>query len=153
MMGQAQLHLLHKEGILSVENDTLQNIRKHYRRGEKGIIIFEPPKVGSDILLLRHYVSSRDSINTRFTNEQGFEKEWTIYHVENPILVSDEYNNPFNRAVLTYKIMKGPYRKRLVEFRDFFSGFYYPRELTEEEKQIVRGYRKLVDETFSIRIV
>lgn len=146
-----QISLLKDKGVLFVDNKLLENLKRNYHDGKRGITVFQPPEIGTDILLLEHYYSSRDTINTRFTNEKGFEKEWTIYHVKEYVLSSKDLYNPSNQVVLTYKVMKGPIRERRVEFRDFFSGFYYPRVLNDEEKEIVRKYRGLVDDTFSIR--
>lgn len=152
MKGQV-IELLRENGIVSIDNELLENIKKHYHDGKRGIHIFEPPKIGSKILLLKHFVSTRDNINNRFVNETGFEREWTVYTVKEYRMVTEDYSSPNNQVILTYKVMKSPIRERRIEFRDFYCGYYYPKILTPEELENVKEYRELVDEKFDIRIV
>lgn len=65
--GAEQIKLLKKKGKISVDMELLQDIKKYYHAGNNIVHIFEPPKIGEDILLLEHFVSSRDNINTRCT--------------------------------------------------------------------------------------
>ena len=149
--GTEQIKLLKKKGKISVDMKLLQNIKKYYHAGNTTVHIFEPPKIGEDILLLEHFVSSRDNINTRYKNEVGFDREWVIYHVERVVAHSDNYWDPDNQVVLSYHVCKSPKRERRMRFISFFSGFYYPKVLTAEEKETVNKYRSLVDESFNIR--
>lgn len=149
--GAEQIKLLKKKGKISVDMELLQDIKKYYHAGNNIVHIFEPPKIGEDILLLEHFVSSRDNINTHYKNEVGFDREWVIYHVERVIVHSDNYWDPNNQVVLSYHVFKSPKRERRMRFANFYSGFYYPKALTDEEKETVNKYRSLVDESFNIR--
>lgn len=141
-------------GIITVDSDTLANIKQYRRKGVKGLVIFEPPKPGTDILLLEHFVSDRrPGANTSFCMEEGFDREWVIYHVEKHIIMEkqDNYYYHDNKVVLSYKILHGPVRERTVKFGDFFCGFYYAKVLNDEEVEIAKKFRRIVNESFNIR--
>jgi len=148
---EEQVRGLRKNGMLYVDNELLQNIKRHYKQGRMGICIFDPPEVGTDIILLEHYVSSRDNINTRFRTEDGFDKEWVIYHVEEPKIYDGMERSPKTRAVLSYKIMNGPVRERVIDYRDFYCGFYCAVKLTEDGLETAKRFREELNEDFCIR--
>lgn len=138
--------------ILTIDNTALANIKKYYAKGAKNVRIFEPPELGTDILLLEHCVSDRlVTANTNFCMEAGFNRKCVVYHVEEIVVKGESYYNPNNVVVLSYSVLHGPRCFRRVEFRDFYCGFYYPRVLTDDEKRVVEQHREKVNEEFSIR--
>lgn len=136
-------------GVHRVRNENLENTKAHYRRYDTEVT-FRPPEEGANILLMEHFVNTRNvSENSVYRLEKGFDKNCIVYHVERHILHSDNYYDPDNKVVLSYRV--GQHRREMeIMYMYFFCGFYCAKELDEEQLRIVMKYREIVDEDFDI---
>jgi len=136
-------------GTYKVKNPRLKDIRVCYRRGDS-TIIFDPPKEHTYVLLMEHIVNDRKlAENNLFRLEKGFDKSCLVYYVENYIYHSKDWYDPDNKVVLSCQVNKRKIRREIM-FMYFFCGAYCTRELTQDEQDIVRKYRELVNETYDI---
>lgn len=150
--GPTEVEMLCREGKGKIKNHKLTDIKKYYRKGATGIVIFDPPKEGTDVLILEHWVDERKkSENNIFKLEDGYDRTCIIYHVEKPIIYDNNYYNPNNKAVLSYQVNRSSRRERRLDFRSFFCGYNFARELTSEDIAVVQQFRRLVDESFDIK--
>lgn len=133
-----------KGGVHKVHKKELSDKEMCYRRYDTNIV-FKPPKVGTDILLLQHFFDVRRvSDNEMYVMEEDFERKCVVYHVEKCQMHSDNYYDPDNKVILTFYIRKEK-RKLEIPYMYFFCGFYYAKEITKEHECIVRQFRKKVD--------
>lgn len=136
-------------GTYKVNNKRLENMRVCYRKGDN-IIVFDPPRENTHVLLMEHIVNERRiAENNIFRLEKGFDKSCLVYYVERYIYHSENFYDPDNKVVLTCQIRNRQIRRDIL-FMYFFCGAYCTRELTQEEQEIVKKYRELVNETYDI---
>lgn len=150
---ESLIECLCKGGFVVLDDDRLQSIKKLYYEGEPGrVVIFQPPDLGKEILLLEHFVSDRYlSANTNFCMEVGFDRQCVVYRVEEHIIRNGDFYCGDNDVVLSYSVLHGPRCERRVKFKFFFCGLYYPLVLTEEMKGITNQFREIINDQFSIR--
>lgn len=133
-----------------VEHELLNQLRVCYRRGGS-VIVFDPPREHTHVLLMEHIVNERKIMeNNIFALERGFDRSCIVYYVERYIYHSDDFYDPDNKVVLTYQVGKHK-EKREIMFMYFFCGAYCTWELSEEEQEIVKRYREFVNAKFDIR--
>lgn len=136
--------------VCKVAHEQLEQRKVCYRRGDS-TIVFDPPKEHTHVLLMEHIINERRiSENNMFALEKGFDRNCLVYYVERYIYHSDDFYDPDNKVVLTCLVGKRE-ETREIMFMYFFCGAYCTWELSDEEQEIVKRYRELINAKFEIR--
>lgn len=145
-MEQDKLSTLCDGGLVELENPILKNIMNIYQKGKGPTIVWEPPKEGTDVLILEHFNSERcPLVNNNYRMEKGNSRKYIVYHVERYEMHSDYFYSGSNVVILSFQIGKLKQERRM-RFSDFTSGLYVAEELTAENIEEVRHNREELNE-------